>query len=80
MSAPTPHTDLPSTPPPEVLEEIALAWERARDLCAAGFSLELGCARWSPRVRGRLRRPGGVLARPLSPREVLALACGDGPA
>ncbi len=57
-----------------------MAWERARDLFAAGFSLELGCARWSSRVRGRLRGPGGGFARPLTPREVLALACGDGPA
>jgi len=80
MSVPTPHPDLPPTPPPEVLEEVAVAWERARVFFAAGYSLELGRARWSSRVRGRLRGPGGGIARPLTPRELLALACGDAPA
>jgi len=72
-----PPTDLPPTPPPEALEEVAAASERARELFAAGFSLELGPGRWSSRVRGELRRPGGGVACLLTAGEVLALACGD---
>jgi hypothetical protein len=69
--------DLSSSPPSEVLDEVAVAWERARVLVLAGFTLDLRPARWSRRLRGELRGPGEAFGRRLTPSEVLALACGD---
>jgi len=36
-----PSSHLPESPPPEVLEEIDAAWERAQALFATGFILAL---------------------------------------
>jgi hypothetical protein len=66
--------DLPSGPPPEVLEEVAAAWERAQDL-----DLELAFA--SEPALGRawaeLRLPDGTVIERLSACEAVAVACGD---
>jgi hypothetical protein len=72
-------SDLPPSPPPEVLDEVAAAWERARVLVLAGFTLDLRTARWSRRLRAQLRGPGEASGRRLTPSDVLALACGDAP-
>jgi hypothetical protein len=67
-------TELLAGPPPEVLDEIGVAWERAEALTAAGWTLDL--AR-DGGVSGRLRGPAGARSRRLTASEVLALVCGD---
>jgi hypothetical protein len=78
MSRSPARSDLPPSPPPEVLVEVAAAWERARVL-VAGFTLDLRCVRWWRRVRGELRGPEASVVRCLTAGEVLAIACGDAP-
>ena len=59
-----PSTPLPEGPPPEVLEEIDAAWERAQALFERGFDLTFEVGRGAGR--------GGYSAI-----EFLALACGE---
>jgi hypothetical protein len=72
-----PTHDLPSGPPPEVLEEVAAAWERAQapliDDLMLGFASEAELGRaW-----GELRLADGTLVERISASEALAIACGD---
>jgi hypothetical protein len=69
-------TDLPDSPPDEVLEQVADAWERAAGFAAEGLDLQVGVGRIGGRVRGRLVLEDQVLMR-LKPSQILALACGD---
>jgi hypothetical protein len=77
LSRSQPTCDLPSGPPPEVLEEVAAAWERAQapliDDLLLGFDSEpeLG------RAWGELRLADGTLVERISASEALAIACGD---
>jgi hypothetical protein len=67
-----PSHDLPSGPPPEVLEEVAAAWERAQELLLA-FASEPALGRaWA-----EVRLPDGTVVERLSACEAVALACGD---
>jgi hypothetical protein len=74
---PRSQTALDPGPPPEVLDEIAAAWERAQaplpdslELC---FASEPGLGRaW-----GELRLPGGELVTAIAASEAIAIACGD---
>ncbi len=68
--------DVPGTPPPEVLDEVAQAWERAAGFAADGLEIHLGIGRFGERVRGTLRLEDEILMR-LSATQFLALACGD---
>jgi hypothetical protein len=68
--------DLPGTPPPEVLDEVAQAWERAVGFAADGLEIHLGVGRFGGGVRAQLRLEDEILMR-LSPSQFLALACGD---
>ena len=71
-----PSDDFPSGPPPEVLEEIALAWERAQE--PLPDSLEL-CFVSEPalgRAWGELRLDGDVVTS-IPASEAIAIACGD---
>jgi hypothetical protein len=68
--------DLPSGPPPEVLQQIDVAWERARDLFASDLELhfEVDDLR---EVWAELRCSDGTVAERLTASEALALACGE---
>jgi hypothetical protein len=62
-------------PPPEVLEEVAAAWERAQE--PLDPDLELLFASLGGRAWGELRLADGSLVDLVSATEALALACGD---
>ncbi len=68
--------DLPTSPPPEVLDEIDRAWERAQALVDFDLHFEIDAGR-PHRAVASLRRPDGTLERLLRPSEALAMACGD---
>ncbi len=76
MTPPPDDLDRIDPPPPEVLEEVAAAWDRASALSADGLELHIGTGRVSGRVRGELRLEDTVLLR-LGPSQLVALACGD---
>jgi hypothetical protein len=69
--------DLPAGPPPEVLHQIDVAWERARELFESGMDLHFEVDALVGRVRAELRTAGGEAAERYSAREALAFACGD---
>jgi hypothetical protein len=71
------NADLPAGPPPEVLNEIEAAWERAQDLFSRDFTLHFGIDAEKGRVCAELFAPDGTLADTLSATELLTLACGD---
>ena len=64
--------DLPASPPAEVLVEVDLAWERARELFESGRGLyfEVGCEG----VWAELQHADGTAER-LSARQALAVCC-----
>jgi hypothetical protein len=66
--------DLPAGPPPEVLGQVDVAWERARELFDSELELHLADDR---PVRAELRRADGFVIEHLSASGLLALACGD---
>ena len=68
---------LPPGPPPEVLDEIDAAWERAQAVVAGAYELHFDHGRFSSRIRAELRASDGTPVRILTPSEALALACGD---
>jgi hypothetical protein len=70
--------DLPAGPPPEVLDEIGVAWERAQALVDVRLHFETDAAR-PRRAFGELRRADGTLERRLTATEAVAMACGDHP-
>jgi hypothetical protein len=69
--------DLPAGPPPEVLLEIDVAWERARELFESDLELHFEVDAPRGRVWAELRRSDGSVVERLSATEALALACGD---
>ena len=69
--------DLPAGPPPEVLQQIDVAWERARELFESDFEIHFEVDAAAGLVRAELRRSDGSVAERLSASEALALACGD---
>jgi hypothetical protein len=71
------HPALPAGPPPEVLEEIGAAWERAQVLVDGAYELHFDSDPSLRRAWGELRRPDGTTALRLSASEALAIACGD---
>jgi hypothetical protein len=72
--------DLPAGPPPEVLQQLDVAWERARELFDSDVELRFEVDTVLGRVWAELRGPDGSLMQRLSAAEALALACGDEPA
>jgi hypothetical protein len=68
--------DLPSGPPPEVLQQIDVAWERARELFESNFELHFEVDDLHD-VWAELRCADGTVAERLTASEALALACGD---
>lgn len=68
--------DLPYGPPPEVLDEIAAAWERAQEPLPDGLELHFASEPALGRAWGELRLDDELVAG-ISASEALALACGD---
>lgn len=69
--------DLPAGPPPEVLQQIDVAWGRARELFASDLELHFEVDALMGRVWAELRCSDGSLVQTLSASEALDLACGD---
>ena len=69
--------DLLSGPPPEVMDEVDAAWERAQELDDGELELCFEADSSAHRAWGELRLRDGRVARRLSATEALALACGD---
>lgn len=67
--------DDPAGPPPEVLDAIGAAWERAQRPLPEGLELAFEAA--LGRAWGELRDEQGTTAAVLSATGALALACGD---
>ena len=66
-----------SGPPPEVLDEIAVAWERAQEPLPDGLRLDFVSEPALGRAWGELRLPEGELLTSISASEAIAIACGD---
>jgi hypothetical protein len=69
--------DLPGGPPPEVLQQIDVAWERARELFESDLELHFEIDDLLHEVWAELRCSDGTVAERLTASEALALACGD---
>ena len=68
--------DLPAGPPPEVLQQIDVAWERARELFDSELELHFEVDAEIGRVWAELRAADGTIVERLTASEALALACG----
>jgi hypothetical protein len=69
--------ELLTGPPPEVLDEIAAAWERAQAPLPEGLVLDFASEPALARAWGELRLADGTLVTGLSACEAVAIACGD---
>ena len=69
--------DLPFGPPPEVLEEVAAAWERAQEPLLDELLLDFASEPALGRAWGELRLVDGALVERISASEAIAIACGD---
>lgn len=69
--------DLLAGPPPEVLDEIAAAWERAQEPLPDSLELYFASEPALGRAWGELRLPDGELVTSIPASEALAIACGD---
>lgn len=67
---------LPSSPPPEVLEQMASAAQRYDELTAQGRELRFARDQESGRTRIEVRDRGGRLVKTLSPAQALDVAAG----
>jgi hypothetical protein len=76
-SLPTIHDDLLAGPPPEVLHEIDIAWERAQDLFDSDLELHFEIDERFGEVWAELRSSDGSFAERLTASEALDIACGD---
>jgi len=69
--------DLPSGPPPEVLDEVFAAWERAQRPLPEGLELSFPAEPALGRAWGELRIGDGTVVASLPAFEAVAIACGD---
>jgi hypothetical protein len=69
--------DFLNGPPPEVLDEVAAAWERAQEPLPDGLELWFASEPALGRAWGELRTGDGELMTGISASEALAIACGD---
>ena len=72
-----PPFDLSSGPPPEVLDEIAAAWERAQEPLPDSLELCFASEPALGRAWGELRLADGELVTSIPASEASAIACGD---
>lgn len=68
---------LPSIPPPEVLDEVDAAWERAQRLVHDELVLHFEHDPLLRRAWSELRTADGSVVRRLSASEAVAVACGE---
>ena len=68
------HSVIDHCPPPEVLDQVAAAWERAHELAARGYDIHF--VRRRGRIGADIRR-GGTRMQRLKPFEALEFACGN---
>jgi len=68
---------LPAGPPPEVLDEIDAAWERAQALVDGVYEMQFERHPATHRAWGELVWPDGTPALRLTASEAVAIACGD---
>ena len=66
-----------SGPPPEALDEVYAAWERAQVPLLDSLELAFASEPALGRAWGELRLPDGTCVASLAAREALAIACGD---
>ena len=69
--------DLLNGPPPEVLDEVGAAWERAQVPLPDGLELWFASEPALGRAWGELRLEDGDLVAGISASEAIAIACGD---
>ena len=69
--------DFLTGPPPEVLDEVGAAWERAQEPLPDGLALCFASEPALGRAWGELRLDDGELVAGISASEALAIACGD---
>jgi hypothetical protein len=69
--------ELPAGPPPEVLQQLDVAWERARELFDSELELHFEVDAYLGHVWAELRAPDGSVIERLSASEALSIACGD---
>ena len=69
--------DLLAGPPPEVLDEIDAAWERAQELVDGELELHFEADAPNRRAFGELRLADGTLEQRLTASDAVAIACGD---
>jgi hypothetical protein len=68
--------DFLNGPPPEVLDEVAAAWERAQEPLPDGLELCFASEPALGRAWGELRQDGELVAG-IPASEAIAIACGD---
>jgi len=69
--------ELPSSPPPEVLDEVFSAWERAQEPLQESLALHFVSEPALGRAWGELELDDGTFLTSISASEALAIACGD---
>ena len=69
--------DLADGPPPEVLAQIDVAWERAQELFASDQELHFEIDEAIGRVWAELRDADGVVQERFTASQALDFACGD---
>jgi hypothetical protein len=77
MSRSHDRDDLLNGLPPEVMDEVAAAWERAQEPLPDGLELWFASEPALGRAWGELRLDGGELVAGISASEAIAIACGD---
>jgi hypothetical protein len=76
MSRSHDRDDLLNGLPPEVMDEVAAAWERAQEPLPDGLELWFASEPALGRAWGELRLDGELVAG-ISASEAIAIACGD---
>jgi hypothetical protein len=69
--------EAPLGPPPEVLAQLDMSWERAQEMCTGELELHFEVDRELGHVWAELRTADGAVAGTLTASEAVAIACGD---
>jgi hypothetical protein len=77
MSRSHDRDDLLNGLPPEVMDEVAAAWERAQEPLPDGLELWFASEPALGRAWGELRLDDGEPVAGISASEAIAIACGD---
>jgi hypothetical protein len=77
MSRSHPMDEVLAGPPPEALDEVYAAWERAQVPLLDSLELTFASEPALGRAWGELRTPDGTCIASLRACEAIALACGD---